>query len=122
MTMDYGLRTMDYSLPAFDYQPLTRVVFGPRSLAKLGELVRELGGRRVLLVTDPGLEAAGHPQRAVSAITSAAWKSFCSTGSRRTRRRATWSRRWPLLNRTRSTSSSPWAAAPPWIVPRALIS
>jgi alcohol dehydrogenase len=40
------------------------VVFGPGVLAQLGELVRENGGRRVLLVTDPGLERAGHSQRA----------------------------------------------------------
>ena len=51
-------------LAPFDFTPLNRVVFGPGSLARLGELVRELGGRRVLLVTDPGLETAGHPQRA----------------------------------------------------------
>ncbi len=48
----------------FDYQPLGRVVFGAGSLARIGELAREHGGRRVLLVTDPGLENAGHPQRA----------------------------------------------------------
>lgn len=52
------------TLPAFDYEPLGRVVFGPGSIDKLGELTRELGGHRVLLVTDPGLEKAGHPQRA----------------------------------------------------------
>jgi alcohol dehydrogenase len=51
-------------LPPFDFTPLNRVVFGAGSLARLGELARELGGRRVLLVTDPGLERAGHPQRA----------------------------------------------------------
>lgn len=51
-------------LPAFDYQPQTRVVFGAGTLARVGELARELGGQRILLVTDPGLEAAGHPQRA----------------------------------------------------------
>src|SRR2546427_5611622 len=67
-------------LPAFDFQPLTRVVFAPGALARLGELVRELGGRRVLLVTDPGLEAAGHPQRAVSAITSAGLEVFLFDG------------------------------------------
>lgn len=53
------------SLSSFDFQPLNRIVFAPGALARLGELVRELGGERVLLVTDPGLEAAGHPQRAV---------------------------------------------------------
>lgn len=48
----------------FDFQPLTRVLCGPGILAKLGETVRDLGGKRILLVTDPGLEEAGHPQRA----------------------------------------------------------
>jgi alcohol dehydrogenase len=37
----------------------------------LGELVRQLGGTRVLLVTDPGLEEAGHPQRALAALRAA---------------------------------------------------
>ncbi|MGE3804467.1 MAG: iron-containing alcohol dehydrogenase [Gemmataceae bacterium] len=58
-------------LPAFDYQPQTRVVFGAGTLARLGELVRELGGRHVLLVTDPGLEAAGHPDRAMGFLREA---------------------------------------------------
>jgi alcohol dehydrogenase len=49
---------------AFDFQPLTRIISGPGTLARLGEIVRELGGKRVLLVTDPGLEEAGHPQQA----------------------------------------------------------
>lgn len=48
----------------FDYQPLGRVVFGAGALARLGELARELGGTRALLVTDPGLKHAGHPERA----------------------------------------------------------
>jgi alcohol dehydrogenase len=49
---------------AFDFQPLTRIISGEGTLARLGEIVRELGGKRVLLVTDPGLEEAGHPQQA----------------------------------------------------------
>jgi alcohol dehydrogenase len=52
----------------FDYTPLGRVVFEPGGLARLGELVLELNGRRVLLVTDPGLEAVGHPQRASQSL------------------------------------------------------
>lgn len=52
----------------FDYQPLTRVVFGVGTLNRLGELARELGGARALLVTDPGLEAAGHPGRALASL------------------------------------------------------
>ncbi len=59
------------TLSAFEYVPLGRLVFGPGSLSRLGELVRELGGDRVLLVTDPGLEAVGHPQRAIHFLTEA---------------------------------------------------
>ncbi len=57
--------------PPFDYRPLNRVVFGAGSLARLGELAGDLGGTRVLLITDPGLEHAGHPQRAVAALRGA---------------------------------------------------
>src|SRR5262245_35197920 len=56
------------TLPSFDFQPLTRVIYGPGTLARLGELTRELGGKRILLVTDPGLAAAGHPERAASSL------------------------------------------------------
>lgn len=48
------------SLDPFDYDPRTRVVFGPGVVQRLGELVAEYGGKRVLLVTDHGIEAAGH--------------------------------------------------------------
>src|SRR5690242_9457044 len=58
-------------LPTFDFHPLTRVVSGAGSLNRLGELARELGGSRALLVTDPGLEAAGHPQRALESLRGA---------------------------------------------------
>jgi alcohol dehydrogenase len=68
------------TLPAFDFQPLTRVVYGPGTLARLGELVREFAGTRVLLVTDPGLEAAGHPQRAQAVIRDAGLPVFVFDG------------------------------------------
>src|SRR5437764_4537090 len=58
-------RTTSPVLPAFDFQPLGRVLFEAGAIALLGEMTRDLGGRRVLLVTDPGLEHAGHPQRAI---------------------------------------------------------
>src|SRR5947209_1637646 len=57
--------------PSFDYRPLGRVVFEAGGLARLGELARELGGTRALLVTDPGLKAAGHPQRALASLRDA---------------------------------------------------
>ena len=43
-----------------------RVVHGTGSLALLEGLVGEVGGRRVLIVTDPGIRAAGHVDRAVA--------------------------------------------------------
>lgn len=47
-------------LEPFDYNPRTRVVFGPGTIQQLGALVVECGGRNVLLVTDKGLRAVGH--------------------------------------------------------------
>lgn len=62
---------MEPRLPPFDYQPRTRVVFGSGSIRRLGELTRELGGQRVLLVTDHGLEAAGHETLAEESLRAA---------------------------------------------------
>ncbi len=56
------------------------IVFGPGSLASLGESVRAHGGRRVLLVTDPGLEAAGHPARALQLLRDAGLAVSCFDG------------------------------------------
>ncbi len=64
------------ALPAFEYHPLTQLVVGARTLSRLGELARELGGTRVLLVTDPGLNAAGHPQRALASLHEAGLEAF----------------------------------------------
>jgi alcohol dehydrogenase len=58
-------------LRPFDYHSPTRVVYGPGTLARLGELAREHGESNVLLVTDPDLEAAGHPQRAMASLREA---------------------------------------------------
>ena len=44
------------------------VVFGTGTLDRLGELTLELGAQRALLVTDPGLEQAGHAERALDAL------------------------------------------------------
>jgi alcohol dehydrogenase class IV len=65
-----------WPLEPFDFHTPTRVVFGPGSLERLGELARELGDTRVLLVTDPGLEAAGHPQRAEKSLRDAGLEVF----------------------------------------------
>ena len=49
-------------------------------MARLGALACELGGSRVLLVTDPGLEAAGHPQRALASLREAGLEAFLFDG------------------------------------------
>ena len=49
----------------------TRVVHGPGALARLGEALRELGVTRPLLVTDPGVAAAGLVERALEHLEGA---------------------------------------------------
>lgn len=49
----------------------TRVVFGPGSLSSLGEVGAGLERRRALLVTDRGVRAAGHADRARESLESA---------------------------------------------------
>jgi alcohol dehydrogenase len=48
-----------------------RLEFGEGSLDRVGQVVRELGCRRVLLVTDSGIRAAGHVERAEEALKNA---------------------------------------------------
>ena len=55
----------------FDYQPRTRIVFGTNRIDSLGDLAGELGTRRALVVSDPGIIAAGHTQRGVEALRAA---------------------------------------------------
>src|SRR5260370_8201085 len=68
------------ALPPFDYHPLSRVVFEAGAIERLGEFARELRGSRVLVVTDPGLEAAGHPQRALASLHAAGLQTFLFDG------------------------------------------
>jgi len=58
-------------LAAFDYQPRTRVVFGEGALARVGDLAKEIGASRALVVTDKGIAAAGHPLRAAGFLEAA---------------------------------------------------
>lgn len=56
----------------FDSTLRTRLLFGPGTVERVGDLARELGGSRVLLVTDPGLVAAGHADRITRLLRAAA--------------------------------------------------
>ena len=57
---------------AFDLALRTRVVFGPGTLDRLGELARELGFKRTLVVTDKGLLPTGITERVGHRIGAAA--------------------------------------------------
>jgi alcohol dehydrogenase len=56
---------------SFDFQPRTRVIFGPGAVERLGELARELNFKRTLLVADHGLVASGHVDEAVGPLENA---------------------------------------------------
>ena len=61
----------DPQMTAFDYQPRTRILYGSDKLVSLGAIAGELGARRVLLVTDPGIIEAGHHSRALASLEGA---------------------------------------------------
>lgn len=48
-----------------------KVAFGAGNLKQLGKIARELGATRVLLVSDPGIVAAGHSDRAMKSLRDA---------------------------------------------------
>lgn len=60
----------------FDLHIRTRLVFGDGSLARLGDLARELAFTRTLVVADPGIVAAGHVERAASLLAAAGITPF----------------------------------------------
>ena len=55
----------------FGFQTRTRVVSGAGSVARIGELARELGVKHALLVTDKGILAAGHAERVRQSLEAA---------------------------------------------------
>ena len=65
---------------AFDFCPTTRVVFGEGTLAQLGKLSKELGGSRILFVTDPGIVSAKLTDRAIAPLQRASLDFFVFDG------------------------------------------
>src|SRR5271170_6781355 len=49
--------------PSFDHLARTRIIFGSGTADNAGELARQTGISKALLVTDPGVLAAGHAER-----------------------------------------------------------
>jgi alcohol dehydrogenase len=56
---------------SFDFEPQTRVVFSPGAIHRAGELAREQGFRKTLIVSDPGIVTAGHTATLRSALADA---------------------------------------------------
>jgi alcohol dehydrogenase len=65
------------ALAPLDYQPRTRVVFGVNSIERVGELAKSLDARRILLVTDRGIVAAGHAGRVRALMVAAGLQVTC---------------------------------------------
>ena len=55
----------------FDFQLPTRILFGAGKLAELGAVASGFGGKRVLVVSDPGIIAAGHTPRGIASLEAA---------------------------------------------------
>ena len=53
---------------SFDFHPPARIVFGADRINDLGKLARELGARRALVVSDPGIIAAGHARHGIDVL------------------------------------------------------
>jgi alcohol dehydrogenase len=56
---------------SFDHHPRTRLIFGPNTVERVGELARELGVGRALVVTDLGIVTAGHARRVEHSLQAA---------------------------------------------------
>ena len=57
-------------MDTFDCELNQQIIYGDNAIERLGELTRSLGGSRVLVVTDPGIEKAGILAKAASALQS----------------------------------------------------
>jgi alcohol dehydrogenase len=55
----------------FDFQLPTRIMFGPGSLSEIGAAAASLEAKRVLVVSDAGIVAAGHAPRAIEILKDA---------------------------------------------------
>jgi alcohol dehydrogenase len=70
------------ALVPFDFQLGTRIVFGPGSVDRLGELARELRVARALMVSDPGIVHAGHVEHGLKALRQAGIATQLFDGAR----------------------------------------
>ena len=69
-------------LTDFDFHSRTRVVCGENSIDRLGNLAAELGAKRALVVTDPGIVSAGHVERGLQSLKNAGLECNVFDGAR----------------------------------------
>src|SRR5579863_10213568 len=55
-------------MTSFDFRPRTRILFGAGEFTRLGELAREQGGTRCLVIADSGMVEAGYVNEATRAL------------------------------------------------------
>jgi len=65
------MSTSSSSTGPFDHQPRTRIIFAIDASARTGELARATGMKKVLVVTDAGVVAAGHAQAVLQSLEQA---------------------------------------------------
>ncbi len=65
-----------------EFQLGTQIIFGPGVLDRLGHSAAALGARRALVVSDPGIVAAGHAGRGVERLTAAGIETTLFAGAR----------------------------------------
>ncbi|MBX3418411.1 MAG: iron-containing alcohol dehydrogenase [Pirellulaceae bacterium] len=65
----------------FDFQLRTRLIFGPGSLNQIASAIAPLKGRRVLLITDPGVREVGYPNVAAGLLEEAGYTTQIFDGA-----------------------------------------
>ena len=61
----------------FDVELHLRLIFGAGSIGRVGQIAREVGGKRALVVTDSGIVKAGHAGKVIGLIEAAGLEAVC---------------------------------------------
>ena len=69
--IDDASTSLRQPFPDFEFRAATRLVVGPHTIGRLGDLARELGATRALVVSDPGIVAAGHTAAGLESLATA---------------------------------------------------
>jgi alcohol dehydrogenase len=67
---------------SFDWSPRTRVIFGHESIDRLGEIAASMNYKRGLVVSDPGIVAAGHADRGILTLQESGIATMLFDGAR----------------------------------------